>query len=98
MTGLHELFEHSKTMFRSRSLTQITFPRIFSIVDGGYSNWSVNSTCNATCDQGFETWFRRCNNPEPKYGGRNCSHLGKYLVLKRCSAKSCLGELNSEDN
>ena len=77
---------------------QLTFAPIFLTVDGRYGNWSLNSTCNATCGQGFETWSRACNNPEPKYGGRNCSHLGKHVALKRCTAKPCPGELGLENN
>ena len=77
---------------------QLTFAPHFLTVDGGYGNWSLNSTCNVTCGQGFETWSRACNNPEPKYGGRNCSHLGKHVALKRCTAKPCPGELGLENN
>ncbi|CAB4019964.1 Hypothetical predicted protein [Paramuricea clavata] len=59
-------------------------------VDGSYSNWSLNSTCNVTCGEGFGTWTRECNNPEPKYGGKNCSHLGEPVVEYRtCSTKPC---------
>ncbi|CAB3991942.1 angiopoietin-1 receptor-like [Paramuricea clavata] len=46
-------------------------------VDGRYGNWSLNSSCSVTCGEGFETWSRECNNPEPKYSGRNCSHQGE---------------------
>ena len=60
---------------------------------------ALNRTCNATCGQGLEIWLRTCNNPEPKYGERNCSHLGKNFALKRCSVKPCPGEeFNSKNN
>ncbi|CAB4007052.1 Tyrosine- kinase transmembrane receptor ROR2, partial [Paramuricea clavata] len=58
-------------------------------VDGSYGNWSLNSTCNETCGEGFETWTRECNNPKPKYGGKNCSHLGEPVEYRPCSAKAC---------
>ncbi|CAB4004558.1 coadhesin-like isoform X2 [Paramuricea clavata] len=58
-------------------------------VDGSYSNWSLNSTCNVTCGEGFRTWTRECNNPEPEYGGRNCSQLGEPVEYRPCSAKPC---------
>ena len=77
---------------------QLTFAPISSTVDGDYGNWSLNRMCNATCGQGFETWSRACDNPKPKYGGRNCSYLGKHVALKRCSAKPCPGKLSSENN
>ena len=60
-----------------------------NIVDGSYGNWSLYSTCNATCGKGFETWWRVCNNPEPKYGGKNCSHLGEAIAYKECSFRPC---------
>ncbi|CAB4014749.1 coadhesin-like isoform X2, partial [Paramuricea clavata] len=58
-------------------------------VDGSYGNWSLNITCNVTCGEGFGTWTRECNNPQPKYGGINCSHLGEHVQYRPCSAKPC---------
>ena len=63
------------------------------LVDGGYGNWSLNGTCNVTCGEGFGLWSRQCNNPEPKYGGKNCSHLGDPVEYRPCSAKPCPGKL-----
>jgi len=48
-------------------------------VDGGYSDWSG---CSRSCGHGVES--RTCTNPEPKYGGANCSTLGD-------SQRPCLG-------
>ena len=70
---------------------------LFSIVDGGYGKWSLNNTCNATCGQGFETWFRACNNPKPKYGGRNCIDLGDDIAYKECLGKLCPSKFNFKD-
>ena len=61
-------------------------------VNGSYGNWSLISTCNETCGVGFETWSRKCNNPEPKYGGRNCDHQGKLVEYRPCSEKPCPGK------
>ena len=63
------------------------------LVDGGYGNWSLNGACNVTCGPGLERWSRQCNNPEPKYGGRNCSHLGDPVEYRPCSAKPCSGKV-----
>jgi hypothetical protein len=30
----------------------------------------------------MEIWRRTCNNPEPKYGGRNCSSLGTRTEIR----------------
>ena len=61
-------------------------------VDGGYGNWSLKGTCNVTCGEGLERWSRKCNNPEPKYGGRNCSHLGESVEHRICAKKPCVGK------
>ncbi|XP_028397378.1 uncharacterized protein LOC114521159 [Dendronephthya gigantea] len=58
-------------------------------VHGDYGNWSLSSACNVTCGGGFETWTRDCNNPEPKFGGRNCSHLGKAIEYRSCQPTPC---------
>ncbi|CAB3978717.1 Hypothetical predicted protein [Paramuricea clavata] len=58
-------------------------------VDGGYSNWTLSTSCNVSCGDGVETWRRFCNNPEPKYGGHNCSGLGNSTELRNCSRKPC---------
>jgi hypothetical protein len=57
--------------------------------DGGYSNWTLSIPCNVSCGVGMEIWLRTCNNPEPKYGGRNCSSLGTRTEIKNCSTKPC---------
>ncbi|CAB4030230.1 uncharacterized protein LOC110041943 [Paramuricea clavata] len=59
-------------------------------VDGNYGNWSLSSSCSVTCGEGFETWTRECNNPEPKYGGRNCNHLGEPVEFRPCTKNPCL--------
>ena len=35
---------------------------------------------------------RYCNNPEPRYGGRNCSHLGNNIDSEPCNLQNCPGE------
>ena len=69
----------------------ITFALTY-IVNGGYGRWSLNATCNVTCGAGFETWIRKCNKPEPKYGGRSCSQLGESVEYRPCSKKPCIGK------
>ncbi|XP_028399006.1 uncharacterized protein LOC114522508 isoform X2 [Dendronephthya gigantea] len=58
-------------------------------VHGNYGNWSLSSACNVTCGEGFETWTRDCNNPGPKFGGRNCSLLGEAIEYRPCQATPC---------
>ena len=59
------------------------------IVNGGYSNWTLSIPCNVSCGDGVEIWRRSCDNPEPKYGGRNCSGLGKSENFRKCSKQLC---------
>ena len=65
---------------------------LLDLVHGNYGNWSLSSACNVTCDEGFETWARNCNNPEPKFGGRNCSHLGEAIEYRPCQTTPCPGK------
>ena len=79
------IFSRQKTLYFN------IFPPF--LVDGSYGNWSLNTTCTVTCGQGLERWSRECNNSEPKYGGRNCSHLGEPVEYRPCSAKPCPGKV-----
>ncbi|XP_028399284.1 coadhesin-like [Dendronephthya gigantea] len=58
-------------------------------VEGNYGNWILKNVCHVTCGEGFETWTRSCDNPEPKFGGRNCSYLGEPVEYRSCSARPC---------
>ena len=62
---------------------------LLSLVNGGYSNWTLSKPCNVSCGDGVEIWRRFCNNPEPKYGGHNCSGLGNSTEFRNCSRKPC---------
>lgn len=42
-------------------------------VDGNWSDWSKWTDCSFTCGNGTQMRNRECNNPEPEYGGLNCS-------------------------
>ncbi|XP_028399567.1 plasminogen-like, partial [Dendronephthya gigantea] len=59
-------------------------------VDGGYSNWTIKSACSVTCGEGLQTWTRVCKNPEPKFGGRDCSHFGERDEYRPCFVKPCI--------
>ncbi|KAK3092770.1 hypothetical protein FSP39_007057, partial [Pinctada imbricata] len=41
-------------------------------IDGQWSHWLQWTSCSASCEGGYRTRMRECNNPEPKYGGKNC--------------------------
>lgn len=58
-------------------------------IDGGYSEWSKFSECNATCGGGIMVRKRSCNNPEPQHGGKNCKGLGTAVEEKNCNSFPC---------
>ncbi len=66
---------------------------IFSSVDGGYTEWSVWSTCTLTCVSGTQTRTRQCTNPEPLYGGALCS--GDSSANQACNEVDCPSKLIS---
>ena len=58
-------------------------------VDGEWGPWSPG-TCSASCGRGTLIRTRQCNNPSPKFGGRNCPGLatteGSFLT---CNEGQC---------
>ncbi|XP_068081375.1 hemicentin-1 isoform X2 [Anabrus simplex] len=56
-------------------------------INGGWSEWSVWSTCSVTCDNGVQHRTRQCNNPPPAFGGNNCS--GLELEVINCNTHKC---------
>lgn len=67
--------------------------RLISVVNGGYGNWTLGTLCNVSCGVGIEIWRRSCDNPEPKYGGRNCTELGDSIEFRKCSREPCPSKL-----
>ncbi|XP_075339247.1 properdin-like [Odontesthes bonariensis] len=41
-------------------------------VDGQWGAWSPHELCSVSCGEGLQLSNRKCNNPEPKYGGKIC--------------------------
>lgn len=41
-------------------------------IDGNWGPWSSYSKCNAGCGIGLQTRTRRCDSPEPQFGGNIC--------------------------
>ncbi|KAK3590475.1 hypothetical protein CHS0354_015642 [Potamilus streckersoni] len=57
-------------------------------VNGGWSEWDhTTSACTRTCGGGVRTRKRRCDNPEPRYGGRLCE--GSDVMAEICNIQDC---------
>ncbi|XP_078378395.1 SCO-spondin-like isoform X2 [Oculina patagonica] len=56
-------------------------------VDGGWSVWSLWSSCDKLCGGGVRERTRSCTNPPPFSGGKGCgSH---YYESKECAVNKC---------
>lgn len=56
-------------------------------VHGHWGRWSEWHPCSKTCNDGQIKRYRRCNNPKPQHGGRQCPGSGeetKMCIVKRC--------------
>ena len=58
-------------------------------VDGNYFVWSKFGPCSQTCGNGTQLRTRHCNNPLPRFGGRNCSTLGPSIDTRFCNIRPC---------
>lgn len=58
-------------------------------VHGGYSRWSSWTRCTKSCGGGIQQRTRRCNNPRPENGGRDCSVLGPAREERSCNTHKC---------
>ncbi|CAG2213837.1 unnamed protein product [Mytilus edulis] len=62
--------------------------------DGGWSSWSAISWttgCSATCDVGTQNGrrTRKCTNPSPLNGGKQCSGSSTLGVTRKCNDRDC---------
>uniref|UniRef100_T1IJU2 Semaphorin-2A n=1 Tax=Strigamia maritima TaxID=126957 RepID=T1IJU2_STRMM len=56
-------------------------------VNGRWSDWSPWDECSVPCGGGFHMRRRRCNNPAPQNGGREC--LGCPVEYRSCNTQTC---------
>lgn len=61
-------------------------------IDGGWSEYSEWSECDVSCGVGTQTRTRKCNNPEPKYGGKDC--VGSDRETRKCEKEKCVNEID----
>ncbi|XP_076370861.1 A disintegrin and metalloproteinase with thrombospondin motifs 18-like isoform X2 [Tachypleus tridentatus] len=56
-------------------------------VDGGWGAFSDWTSCSKSCDGGIAYKERKCNNPRPRNGGKDCE--GQTRVYKICNTELC---------
>eukprot|EP00794_Sanderia_malayensis_P012673 gene12673-13974_t len=56
-------------------------------VNGKWSNWSAWTKCSRSCGIGIHFKTRKCNNPKPKHGGKDC--VGEPTEREICNAHKC---------
>ncbi|KAL9966591.1 hypothetical protein ACROYT_G024693 [Oculina patagonica] len=65
-------------------------------IDGNYTEWTGGQACTcgeartrATCGGGSQIRSRKCTNPPPKDGGKNCDELGPANQTQECNPDPC---------
>ncbi|WAR31012.1 HMCN1-like protein, partial [Mya arenaria] len=56
-------------------------------VNGKWATWVNWSSCDVTCGHGSRERTRTCSNPQPLYGGLNCT--GDEHEIESCTMKIC---------
>lgn len=56
-------------------------------IDGHWGRWSSWNQCSATCGQGTRTRTRRCSDPPPQNGGKQCT--GNSTQSGDCKLRTC---------
>ena len=59
-------------------------------VNGQWGAWEEWSSCTESCNGGVQMRIRKCNNPSPANGGRDCRGLKEQT--QRCNIQACPGE------
>ena len=62
-----------------------------SPMDGGLSIWSEYTACTKACNGGTKSRYRHCNQPTPKYGGKDCE--GGLVEEVPCNDETCPSKL-----
>ncbi|XP_052084658.1 coadhesin-like isoform X2 [Mytilus californianus] len=56
-------------------------------VNGNWGSWSGWTVCSSSCDSGYQTRSRLCNDPVPSSDGAYCN--GKSFEVLNCSITTC---------
>ena len=67
----------------------LTLDKAYCIVgNGGWSNWTRNSTCSVACGGGIQLYTRSCTNPPPNVIGASC--VGESYYEDVCNESNCV--------
>ena len=65
------------------------------LVHGGWSEFGNWTNCDKPCDGGSKWSKRRCDNPEPAFGGKTCE--GSDTINETCNVQMCKREWFSDN-
>jgi hypothetical protein len=65
---------------------------IYVLVDGDWTLWGTWGSCSVSCGGGYQSRNRTCTNPEPQYGGANCT--GHSVEDLACNPQACASTLS----
>ena len=70
---------------------------LLTVVDGGYTEWSLWSSCTKSCGSGSQMRTRNCTLPLPIDGGLDCADLGigGDEESRQCNAMVCPGQIGT---
>eukprot|EP00795_Rhopilema_esculentum_P008425 gene8425-14406_t len=68
-----------------------TIAECLAPIDGHWGRWSSWSSCSSTCGRGVRTRRRRCTDPAPKFGGKDCQGPIEDLALCKRHTRCDLG-------
>ncbi|WAR25855.1 CADN-like protein [Mya arenaria] len=60
---------------------------MFFGMNGNWSDWSMWSQCDVTCESGHAHRWRNCSNPAPQPGGNICT--GVDSESRACKLNEC---------
>ena len=75
-------------------LILISDSTFLEIPQAGWTDWSWWTLCSKSCNFGKRQRYRRCLNPPPQPGGKNCT--GEYSITEKCNSFPCKGKFKDK--
>ena len=63
---------------------------LYFIINGNWGEWGILSKCSKTCGVGEHSRTRKCDNPAPAHGGKDCE--GAFRQRRLCNKNKCPGK------